>query len=100
MNPTLGLSHWHKLYRANIGAPLELIFELASDLPNYCRWLPPSEQYGDTIDVEPYPVRLGTRYHDGKPLSDGKHWVPSRPLPNRQRLISTTPYGCRRPSQL
>ena len=34
----------------------------------------PSELYGDTIDVEPYPVRLGTRYHDGKPASDGKHW--------------------------
>jgi hypothetical protein len=70
----MGLSHWHKLYRASFNAPRELIFELTSDLPNYRRWLPPSEQYGDTIDVEPYPVRLGTRYHDGKPASDGKHW--------------------------
>jgi uncharacterized protein YndB with AHSA1/START domain len=74
MGLTMGLSHWHKLYRARIDAPRELIFELTSDLPNYRRWLPQSEQYGDTTDVEPYPVRLGTRYHDGKPTSDGKHW--------------------------
>jgi len=38
------------------------------------RWLPGSGQFGETTDVEPYPVRLGSRYHDGKPGQSGKDW--------------------------
>jgi hypothetical protein len=30
--------------------------------------------FGSTTDVDPYPVRLGTRYHDGKPGQKGKDW--------------------------
>ena len=43
-------------------------------MPNYGRWLPGSAQFGETTDVEPYPVRLGTRYHDGKPDQPGHDW--------------------------
>jgi hypothetical protein len=67
-------SQWHKLYSANVAAPPSRLFELLSDLPNYGRWLPGSGQFGQTTDVEPYPVQLGTRYHDGKPDEPGKDW--------------------------
>jgi uncharacterized protein YndB with AHSA1/START domain len=67
-------SQWHKLYVTQIAAPPELLFRLLSDLPNYARWLPASDQYSSTTDVQPYPVRLGSRYHDGKPAEPGKGW--------------------------
>jgi hypothetical protein len=67
-------SQWHKLYETSIAAPAELLFRLLSDLPNYGDWLPGSEAFGRTTDVEPYPVRRGTRYHDGKPDQPGKNW--------------------------
>jgi hypothetical protein len=67
-------SQWHKFYSSKMAAAPELLFELLSDLPNYGRWLPASGQFGQTTDVEPYPVRLGSRYHDGKPGEQGKDW--------------------------
>lgn len=67
-------SQWHKLYDTTVAAPPELLFRLLSDLPNYGDWLPGSDEYGRTTDVEPYPVRHGTRYHDGKPDEPGKDW--------------------------
>lgn len=67
-------TQWHKLYAELIAAPADTLFELLADMPNYGRWLPGSDAYGGTTDVEPYPVRLGTRYHDGKPEQPGKSW--------------------------
>lgn len=67
-------SQWHKLYASTVAAPPEVLFRLLSDMPNYGRWLPGSEEFGRTIDVEPYPVQLGSRYHDGKPDERGKSW--------------------------
>ena len=67
-------SQWHRFYTATITAPPELLFGLLSDMPGYARWLPPSSQFARTTDVEPYPVRLGSRYHDGKPDEPGKDW--------------------------
>src|SRR5918992_4602122 len=68
------ISHWHKLYTASIAAPPKTLFELVADMPNYGRWLPGSDQFSETIDVEPYPVRLDSRYHDGKPREPGSSW--------------------------
>jgi uncharacterized protein YndB with AHSA1/START domain len=65
---------WHKLYRSNVAAPPAVLFELLSDMPNYQRWLPGSSQFSETTEVEPYPVQLGSRYHDGKPGQSGKSW--------------------------
>jgi hypothetical protein len=67
-------SQWHKYYRSNVAAPPTLLFELLSDLPNYGRWLPTSSVFGATTEVDPYPVQLGSRYHDGKPTEPGKDW--------------------------
>jgi hypothetical protein len=67
-------SQWHKYYRSEIAAPPEVLFELLSDLPNYSKWLPDSDQFKRTTDVEPYPVQLGSRYHDGRPDEPGKDW--------------------------
>jgi hypothetical protein len=67
-------SQWHKVYTSSIKAPADLLFRLLSDLPNYGEWLPGSTAYGGTTDVEPYPVRRGSRYHDGKPDGTGRDW--------------------------
>jgi uncharacterized protein YndB with AHSA1/START domain len=67
-------SQWHKFYTAKVAAPPERLFELLSDMPNYSRWLSTSEQFADTTAVEPYPVQLGSSYHDGKPAESGKDW--------------------------
>ncbi len=67
-------SQWHRFYTSRIAAPPELLFDLLSDMPNYGRWLPSSGQYAGTTDVKPYPVRLGSRYHDGRPDEPGKDW--------------------------
>jgi hypothetical protein len=65
---------WHKLYGSRVAAPPAVLFELLSDMPNYHRWLRSSDQFARTTDVEPYPVQLGSRYHDGKPGEPGKDW--------------------------
>ena len=70
----MAASQWHKLYIATVAAPPELLFRLLSDMPNYREWLPTSSQFNHTTDVDPYPVRFGSRYHDGRPDQPGKDW--------------------------
>jgi hypothetical protein len=67
-------SKWHKFYTSQVAAPPGVLFDLLSDMPNYGRWLPTSEAFDRTTDVTPYPVQLGSRYHDGKPDQPGKDW--------------------------
>lgn len=67
-------SRWAQVYTVQVAADPRQLFDLLSDLPEYPTWLPRSESYEATTDVEPYPVRLGTRYHDGKPGEPGKDW--------------------------
>lgn len=70
----MSVSQWHKYYDARVAAAPQVLFDLLSDLPNYGRWLPPSGQYTGTTDVEPYPVRLGSRYRDGRLDEPGSDW--------------------------
>jgi hypothetical protein len=70
----MAASRWHKLYSAKVAAPPAILFELLSDMPNYGRWLPASPAFAATTDVDPYPVQLGSRYHDGKPGQPGNDW--------------------------
>jgi hypothetical protein len=65
---------WHRFYSSSVNAPPEVLFALLSDLPNYGTWLPPSGQFDQTTSVDPYPVQLGSRYHDGKPAGSGNSW--------------------------
>jgi uncharacterized protein YndB with AHSA1/START domain len=51
-----------------IGASAERVFELVADMPNYRDWLPDSAAFGGTVNVTPYPVRLGTTYLDAGPI--------------------------------
>jgi Polyketide cyclase / dehydrase and lipid transport len=67
-------SQWHKFYSSSVAAPPATLFDLLSDMPNYGRWLPGSSQFDATTDVDPYPVRLGSKYHDGRPNEPGKDW--------------------------
>jgi len=70
----LSESKWHKLYTAYVAAPQARLFHLLSDMPHYGDWLPASNEFAFTTDVDPYPVQLGSRYHDGKPDQPGKDW--------------------------
>jgi hypothetical protein len=44
------------------------IFDLVADMPNYGRWLPNFPVCEGTVDVAPYPARLGTAYLDAGPI--------------------------------
>jgi len=55
-------------FSSQIAGPPEVIFDLIADMPNYRRWLPDSDAFGGTVDVTPYPVRLGTTYLDAGPV--------------------------------
>jgi carbon monoxide dehydrogenase subunit G len=56
------MSTSHSRFTARIAGSPETIFDLLADMPNYGRWLPGSEAFGETTEVSPYPVRLGTTY--------------------------------------
>ncbi len=53
-------------FTIDIASPVERVFALIADLPNYHRWLAPSGLYGATTQVSDTPVTLGTTYVDGK----------------------------------
>jgi uncharacterized protein YndB with AHSA1/START domain len=55
-------------FTSQIAGTAETIFDLVADMPNYRRWLPDSDVFGGTVDVTPYPVRLGTTYLDAGPV--------------------------------
>jgi len=55
-------------FTCQIAGQPEAIFDLIADMPNYGRWLPDSSAFGGTVDVTPYPVRLGTTYLDAGPI--------------------------------
>ena len=55
-------------FTAEIRGSAQTIFDLVADMPNYGKWLPDSSAFGGTIDVAPYPVRLGTTYLDAGPI--------------------------------
>ena len=64
---------WHKFCTSVVAAPPGVLFEPLADMPGCGRWLPGSKQFGKTTDVEPYPVQLGSRHHDGKLVSRAKN---------------------------
>ncbi|HEV8192948.1 MAG TPA: SRPBCC family protein [Ktedonobacterales bacterium] len=49
---------------SDIAAPVEQVFALITDLPNYSHWLPPSGLYTTTTKVSDTPIRLGSTYVD------------------------------------
>jgi len=51
-------------FTIEIARPVEQVFALIIDLPNYSRWLPPSGLYAATTAVSDTPVKLGTTYTD------------------------------------
>src|SRR5215471_19999035 len=55
-------------FTCQIAGPPEAVFDLIADMPSYRRWLPDSSAFGGTVDVTPYPVRLGTTYLDAGPI--------------------------------
>jgi len=62
------MSEAHLRFTSQIAGPPEVVFDLVADLPNYGRWLPDSSAFGGTVDVTPYPVKLGTAYLDAGPI--------------------------------
>jgi hypothetical protein len=62
------MSEAHLRFTSRIAASPELLFDLVADMPHYGCWLPDSSSFGGTVDVTPYPVRLGTTYLDAGPI--------------------------------
>jgi hypothetical protein len=58
------MSTAHMQFTTQIAGAPDVIFDLIADMPNYGRWLPDSDAFGGTVNVTPYPVRLGTTYLD------------------------------------
>lgn len=58
------MSNTYLSFTSQIGGLPKVIFDLIADMPNYSRWLPDSAAFGGTVNVTPYPVRLGTTYLD------------------------------------
>ncbi len=61
------MSTSHPRFTARTEGSPETIFNLIADMPNYGRWLPGSEAFGETTEISPYPVLLGTTYLDAGP---------------------------------
>src|SRR5690349_10192202 len=61
------MSTSHPQFTARIAGSPETIFDLLADMPHYGRWLPGSDAFGETTEVTPYPVQLGTTYLDAGP---------------------------------
>jgi len=61
-------SEAHLTFTTRIAGPPEAVFDLVADMSNYGRWLPDSSAFGGTVNVTPYPVRLGTTYLDAGPI--------------------------------
>ena len=81
-------SQWHKYYSSDIAACPGVLFELLSDLPNYSDWLPNSDQFKTTTDVEPYPFGWAARTTTGGQTRAEK--TGGAPLPDsRHRVLST-----------
>lgn len=51
-------------FTIDIAAPREQVFALIADLPNYRRWLSPSNLYNTTTQVSDTQITLGTTYVD------------------------------------
>jgi hypothetical protein len=58
----------------SVPLPADDAFARLADLPHYDRWLPARGPYRATVEVDPYPVRIGTTYHDGDPSGSGRSW--------------------------
>ena len=52
-----------------INRPPEIVFNLLADIANYSRWLPPSKDYSETVDISESPVKQGTTYLDKNPTN-------------------------------
>jgi uncharacterized protein YndB with AHSA1/START domain len=51
-------------FTKDIQSSAEAVFDLIADLPNYGKWLPPSNLYKAVTEYSELPVRAGTTYVD------------------------------------
>jgi uncharacterized protein YndB with AHSA1/START domain len=52
------------VFNKDIHCPPEAVFGLIADLPNYGKWLPPSNLFKTVTEYSELPVRAGTTYVD------------------------------------
>ncbi len=91
-------SVWHKVFTTVIEGPPQIIFDLIADMPNYGRWLSGSLAFGETSQVSPYPVRLGTTYLDSgsagqRPGSVTEYDPPKRIAFHHTMALKLVPIG-------
>jgi uncharacterized protein YndB with AHSA1/START domain len=86
------LSTLHPQFTTRIEGSPETIFDLIADMPNYGRWLRGSEALGGTMEVSPYPVRLGTTYLDARPAGErpgsGTEYDPPKQIAFHYTMLS------------
>ena len=64
--------------QVDIAASPEDVFDLASDLHGYSRWLPTAGDYEGTSEISPPPVAMGTTYVERSRRGAGRprrHWT-------------------------
>ena len=57
------------VFTKDIHAPTQAVFDLIADLPNYNRWLPPSNLYAAVTQYSELPIKKGTQYIDQGKMS-------------------------------
>lgn len=56
-------------FETTIQRPVDAVFALIADLPNYGKWLPSSNLFGSVTEYSEHPIRAGTQYVDTGPTS-------------------------------
>ncbi len=51
-------------FTTDVNRPVADVFDLLADLPNYSRWLPPSDLFAELPKISDNPIKLGTTYID------------------------------------
>jgi hypothetical protein len=82
------MSMTYPRFTTQIAGPPEVVFDLVADMPNYGRWLPGSDAFGGTVNVTPYPVRLGT----ASTLHQSRNPGPLRSMIVQRTSASITPW--------
>lgn len=56
-------------FTTTINRPIDSVFNLIADLPNYNKWLSTSNLFAQTMNMSDNPIKLGTTYVDKGPQS-------------------------------
>jgi len=79
-------------FTTTIKRPAEAVFNLIADLPNYNRWLSPSNLFAQTMQISDNPIKLGSTYLDQGPQSTMQGKITEFQPPTRLTFFQTTQF--------